>query len=279
MSIEVFSEVHEFPRADDPTPRDLVEMQTLGQRLAEVAHQALQRHGLDLLHVFADNVMYPLDTEPLTAVVQCQWRGGELLADKPALEILLATCLGFPTIEAGTRFSPVDRVLAELPLTELVREVQRAVGCQMQAVAFDWESASSVATSEKQVHYMLHLQSAHLSGRLALSVSWPVIRTCLEQKRPAGRTGLLRSSVSAAAVQVEALFDGPELSTAQLRDLQAGDIIQLGPKDRLVTLWANGVPVARGRPGAQRGRLAVSICYAAGDDCARPVSEDINHGS
>jgi len=68
----------------------------------------------------------------------------------------------------------------------------------------------------------------------------------------------IRQALGGIAIELRARVGSIELSADELLALGAGDVVQLGPAGP-ITLYADNVPVHRGRPGRDRGKRAVQI--------------------
>jgi flagellar motor switch protein FliM len=68
----------------------------------------------------------------------------------------------------------------------------------------------------------------------------------------------MRRALGGIAVQLRARIGSVELTAGELLALSEGDIVRLGPASG-VTLFADDVPVQRGRPGRDAGKRAIQI--------------------
>jgi len=68
----------------------------------------------------------------------------------------------------------------------------------------------------------------------------------------------MRHALGTVGIELRARVASIELSADELLALRAGDVLRLGPAGP-VTLFADDVPVHRGRPGRDRGKRAVQV--------------------
>jgi flagellar motor switch protein FliM len=135
------------------------------------------------------------------------------------------------------------------------------------------ETAQMVPVSEPTLTFTMEARLAGNSTTVALLLPWSAIAPVADRfaarddapDRGAEEIDRVRRAVGGVGMTVRAEVASIELPIEQVLALQPGDVLSLGaPAEGGVTLYADKVPVHRGKPGRSGSRRAVQIVERVG---------------
>ena len=256
-----------IPSVADPTPAEQAALVTCGQHLA--AGLAASLAELCTASCSCSLVGTPLLDAPWQPAADdlLVWWGQSSLDWRlwlpvAAAEDILAGLLGCCSVRGGRPWSDLDQALLDLQGQKLAEQVSRSLALPLPEhhglrLPSPGGSLPVAAVTDATMHFDLHLQLQGRGHTLRLITPLDALRPLLPAPLPA--TGVNEALLAEAMVTLQAVLPGPSLSAGELLGLEPGDIVCLGEGGQEALLQVEGVTVGRGRPGAQAGRLAVSV--------------------
>jgi flagellar motor switch/type III secretory pathway protein FliN len=251
-----------LPRADELTRR---EQQALRRRLRDALagwlddaegrvglHMTLRADGSEQVPALPEALTYRLQQAPVLISVQ-----PELAA------ALVCVSLGDSAPrEVDAHLTPVDLAVLEVTILPALEALAAALslpaGGPLQRLGLGAREAAAQLDGPA-VGALLH--SPHLAGGGLVLVAQEAVRQALAQPGPSladDPRPLLQARVTA-----EARVSGARVPLVEMLAAEAGDVVLLdGPISREIRLFVGDTEVARGRPGARSGRMAVRITAA-----------------
>ncbi len=178
-----------------------------------------------------------------------------------------------PPDELQTRLSSVDLAVLDV----WARHALAAIGMALDgAVTGEVRRVSTEARADDGDEAMIAAKLAWAgerpAGRLLVG-----LEAALGEREVGTALGDRPGALLGAPVSLTARIEGPELPLAELLTLGTGDVVLLGRKSAIeVALTAGDVTVARGRPGAQAGRMAVRLSWTC--DALRGTGDTMEAG-
>jgi flagellar motor switch protein FliM len=205
-----------------------------------------------------------------------------LLAAEPnlvlaAIELLLGG--SEITEQRERRLSDIDWALArhffERMLAQLSVIWTDMVGLELNVAQLEthMETAQMVSVSEPTMTYTMEARFNGVSSTVAMLLPWSAIAPVADRfaaredapDRGEEEIRRVRRAVGGVEMTVRAEVASVELPIEQVLALQPGDILRLdAPADAGVTLYADKVPVQRGKPGRSGSRRAVQVTERVG---------------
>lgn len=251
-----------LPRADALTQR---EQQALRRRLRDALAGRLEdaqgRLGLDMTLKADGSEQVPALPGALTYRLQ---RAPVLMAVQPELAAaLVCASLGqSPSGDPQAHLTPVDLAVLEVTVRSALEAVVAALGLPAGGPLerLDLAAPEAAAGLDPPVLGAL-LHWPGVAGRAALLFAEQPLRRALAEPGPSladDPRPLLQARVTA-----EARVSGARVPLVEMLAAEAGDVVLLdGPISREIGLYVGDTEVARGRPGARSGHVAVRITHA-----------------
>ena len=190
------------------------------------------------------------------------------LADAPVLMAVQAelaaalVCLslgGPPPAEVDADLTPVDLAVLDASVGPALAAVAASLGLP------EGEGVERLALGAREAALELGgpvagglLRAPRVAGRALVVVAQEAVRQALA--RPGPTLADDPRALLGARVEVEARIAGARVPLAEMLAVEVGDVVLLdGPISRQVGVYVGGRQVARGRPGAKGGRMAVRI--------------------
>ena len=159
----------------------------------------------------------------------------------------------------------IDRLLAQMSIiwTDMFE-----IGLSAEGIDAHMETAQSAPVSEPTLSMAIEARLDGTSSTLVLLLPWQAIAPVIEriggrEEQSEVRTGdamSVRRAVGGVQVAVRAEVASVQLPIETVLALRPGDVLSLqAPADGGVTLYADKVPVHRGRPGRSGARRAVQV--------------------
>lgn len=258
-----------FPDLEAPTPEQWSRLRQWRRELAEALQRSVQRLAADglALDVSEPEVVYELGNEASearspTVVIGEADRQWVLLAPPPACELLVAAALGLEQTSALA--GAVDQAVYGLMADSLARAAGNSTGLSQGSGLYHLPAADACrGLVGPWLRYRIQLTRGAVGAELHLTGSWPAWRPVCGAATVAPRQdGLRVDDLASAAVAVEAILPGTQVSARDLLDLAVGDVIPLGTAAGRVELRLNERVVGVGRAGTRGQNLAVNVVRA-----------------
>jgi flagellar motor switch protein FliM len=205
-----------------------------------------------------------------------------MLSAEPALVLAaIELLLGGSEIteQRERRLSDIDWALArhffERMLAQLSVIWTDMVGLELGVAQLEThlETAQMVSVSEPTMTFTMEARFNGISSTVAMLLPWSAIAPVADRfaaredapDRGEDEIRRVRSAVGGVSMTVRAEVASVELPIEQVLALQPGDILRLdAPAEAGVTLFADKVPVHRGKPGRSGSRRAVQVTERVG---------------
>jgi flagellar motor switch protein FliM len=258
---------------------------TASTRLSAELRMPLELEVINVTQLTWSNAHGQLPQSSITALVEAQPIGTRMmLSAEPGLVLgSIELLLGGTDVSEirERRLTDIDWALARHFFDRLraqlsviwvdIAELELALG----SLEMHLETAQMVPVSEPTLTFTIEARLNGVSSTLALLLPWSAIEPVAE--RFAGRDDLsaaargddeadsVRRAVGRVDVTVRAEVAAVELPIEQVLALRAGDVLRLDtPAEAGVTLYADKVPVQRGKPGRSGSRRAVQVVDRVG---------------
>jgi flagellar motor switch protein FliM len=224
--------------------------------------------------VLAGSIDAIAEISPLMTRVMFSAEPGLVLA---AIELLLGG--SEITEQRERRLSDIDWALArhffERMLAQLSVIWNDMVGLELAVAQLEThlETAQMVSVSEPTMTFTMEARFNGVSSTIAMLLPWSAIAPVADRfgaredvpDRGEDEVRRVRRAVGAVDMTVRAEVASVELPIEQVLALQPGDVLRLdAPADAGVTLFADKVPVHRGKPGRSGSRRAVQVTGRVG---------------
>jgi len=190
------------------------------------------------------------------------------------LTLIERMCGGADVEPAGDRkLSEIDVVLTEGVMRTLVDQLSAVwnqwfdVTLAFEALEIDTRGIQIVPPQDPSVVVTIELWFAKHTFVLTLMLPHAAVKeasaTFLARESAATAEDpvaarAMRQALGTIGIELRARVASVEMSADEVLAMSAGDVIRLGPAGP-VTLYADDVPVHRGRPGRDRGKRAIQI--------------------
>jgi flagellar motor switch protein FliM len=224
--------------------------------------------------VLAGSIDAIADIQPLgTRVMVCTEQSLVLAA----IELLLGG--SEITEQRERRLSDIDWALARHFFERLLAQLSviwtDMVGLELGVAQLEThlETAQMVSVSEPTMTFTMEARFNGVSSTIAILLPWSAIAPVADRfaaredapDRGEDEIRRVRRAVGGVGMTVRAEVASVELPIEQVLALQPGDILRLdAPADAGVTLFADKVPVHRGKPGRSGSRRAVQVTERVG---------------
>jgi flagellar motor switch protein FliM len=219
-----------------------------------------------------------------------------LLCIEPPLVLQALECLlGGAASQAASerRFSEVDWALTRRLLQSMIAQLSPAWrdlgGLELSLGEVDLEGDAGVVVPIGEPTFALNLQSGidSFPSGMSLLIPWSAIGPVAEELSGSGprlqdgdsrEARAVRSGLAGAHVCLRAEIGAREMPVERVLALAPGTLLPLqGRAEEGVRLFAEGVPLGRGRPGLRGARRAVKLTEAIGPvaGTAPPLRADI----
>jgi flagellar motor switch protein FliM len=257
---------------------------TASTRLSAELRVPLELELINVIQLTWGNAHAQVPSGSITAVVEAQPTGTRMMLTAESSLVLgaIELLLGGNEIAdvRDRRLTDIDwalarhfydRLLAQLSIiwTDLAG-LELAVG-QLET---HLETAQMVPVSEPTLALTIEARMNGVSSTLALLLPWSAIAPVAERfgsrdeasaTRGDGEAESVRRAVGRVDMTVRAEVASVELPIEQVLALRPGDVLKLdAPADGGVTLFADKVPVQRGKPGRSGSRRAVQVVERVG---------------
>jgi len=183
------------------------------------------------------------------------------------------------TEQRERRLSDIDMALARHFFDRMLAQLSviwtDAVGLELSVLQLEThlETAQMVSVSEPTMTFTMEARFDGHSSTIALLLPWSAIAPVADRfgarddapDRGEEEIRQVRRAVGGVDVTVRAEVASVELPIEQVLALQPGDVLRLdAPAEGGVTLFADKVPVHRGKPGRSGSRRAVQVSERVG---------------
>jgi flagellar motor switch protein FliM len=232
---------------------------------------------LDLRQLTWSNAVRETESDSIYAVVRLGGGGAQIVLAVERLFVLTLIermCGGTDASPAADRrLSEIDAVLTEGVIKGLVEQLSQAwdqwfdVKLQFEALELDTRGIQIAQLAEPTVVITIELWLAKHTFLMTLMLPHAAVKdasaTFLARAADAlsedpVAEAALRRALGGIAIELRARVGSVQLTADQLLALGEGDIVRLGPATG-VTLYADEVPLHRGRPGRERNKRAIQI--------------------
>ena len=257
---------------------------TASTRLSAELRMPLELEVINTTQLTWSNAHGQIPSGSITALVECAPIGTRMmLSAEPglvlgAIELLLG---GTDLADIGERrLTDIDWALARHFYERLLAQMSviwtdmARVELSVAQLEMHLETAQMVPVSEPTLTLTMEARLNGVSSTLALLLPWSAIAPVADRfaarddaaaGRGEGEVENVRRAVGRVDMTVRAEVAAVELPIEQVLALQPGDVLRLNaPADAGVTVYADKVPVHRGKPGRSGSRRAVQVSGRVG---------------
>jgi flagellar motor switch protein FliM len=256
---------------------------TASTRLAAELRQPLELEVINSTQLTWSNAHAQVVSNSITALIDAEPIGTRLMLslEPPlvlgAIELLLGG--SDPTDVRERRLTDIDFALARHFSERLCAQLSviwtDMAGLELTVGQLEThlETAQMVPVSEPTLTFTIEARLAGSSTTVALLLPWSAIAPVADRfasredapDRGADEIDRVRRAVGKVDMTVRAEVASIELPIEQVLALQPGDVLSLGaPAEAGVTLFADKVPIHRGKPGRSGSRRAVQVVERVG---------------
>jgi len=257
---------------------------TASTRLSAELRVPLELELINVSQLTWSNAHAQVPSGSITAVVDAQPIGTRLMLTAEASLVLGAIELLLGGTELGDvrdrRLTDIDWALARHFFDRMLAQLSviwtdmAALELAVAQLETHLETAQMVPVSEPTLALTIEARLSGVSSTLALLLPWSAVAPVAERfsarddataVRGEGEADNVRRAVGRVDMTVRAEVAAVELPIEQVLALRPGDVLRLGaPADGGVTLFADKVPVHRGKPGRSGSRRAVQVAERVG---------------
>jgi flagellar motor switch protein FliM len=257
---------------------------TASTRLSAELRMPLELEVINTTQLTWSNAHGQIPSGSITALVECAPIGTRMmLSAEPglvlgAIELLLG---GTDLADIGERrLTDIDWALARHFYERLLAQMSviwtdmARVELSVAQLEMHLETAQMVPVSEPTLTLTMEARLNGVSSTLALLLPWSAIAPVADRfaarddaaaGRGEGEVENVRRAVGRVDMTVRAEVAAVDLPIEQVLALQPGDVLRLNaPADAGVTVYADKVPVHRGKPGRSGSRRAVQVTGRVG---------------